>query len=73
MELVRRIIIFYCIREEIHSIKRSSLFIVMVVETLGIEELSHWNSFVHHMLGALWRIGGILSFYVRLSLCSLIS
>jgi hypothetical protein len=42
MELVRRIMIFYCMREETHSIKRSSLSIVMVVENLGIEELSPW-------------------------------
>jgi hypothetical protein len=42
MELVRRIIIFYCMREETHSIKRSSLSIVMVVGNLGIEELSPW-------------------------------
>jgi hypothetical protein len=40
-------------REETPSIKRSFLSIVMVVETLGIEELSPWTSFVHHMLGAL--------------------
>jgi hypothetical protein len=52
MELVRRIIIFYCMREETHSIKRSSLSIVMVVGILGIEELSPWTSFVLHMLGA---------------------
>jgi hypothetical protein len=45
-------------REETPSIKRSFLSIVMVVEILGIEELSPWTSFVHHMLGALmedWR------------------
>jgi len=38
--------------EETHSIKMSFLSIVMVVENLGIEELSPWTSFVHHMLGA---------------------
>jgi hypothetical protein len=42
MELVRRIIIFYCMKEETHSIKRSPLFIVMVVGNLGFEELSAW-------------------------------
>jgi hypothetical protein len=61
---------FYCMREETPSIKRSSLSIVMVVETLGIEELSPWASFIPHMLGSFWRIGGILSFIVSLSLCS---
>jgi hypothetical protein len=62
-------------REKTHSIKRSFLSIVLVVGTLGIEELSTWTSFVHqhYMLGALWRIRGIFSFYVRLSLCSLTS
>jgi hypothetical protein len=39
-------------REDIFSIKRSALSIVMVVRILGIEELFPWNSFVHHMLGA---------------------
>jgi hypothetical protein len=62
MELVNNI--FYCTREETPPIKRSFLSIVMVVESLGIEELSPWISFVHHMLGALWMIGGIISFFM---------
>jgi hypothetical protein len=65
--------IFYCMRENTHSIKRSFLSIVMVVDTLGIEELSPWTSIVYHMLGALWRIGGMFSFDVRLSLCTYIA
>jgi hypothetical protein len=52
MELVRRIKIFYCMREGTHSMKRSSLSTIMVVGILGIEELSPWTSFVHHMLVA---------------------
>jgi hypothetical protein len=43
-------------REETPSIKRSFLSIVMVVETLGIEELSPWTTFVHLMLGAYGRL-----------------
>jgi hypothetical protein len=62
--------IFYCMREQTHSKKRISLFIAMVVETFGIEEFSPWTSFVNH-IGALLRIGGIISFDVRLY-CSLI-
>jgi hypothetical protein len=48
--------IFYCKREETPSIKRSFLSILMVVETLGIEELSPWATFVHHMLGFYGRL-----------------
>jgi hypothetical protein len=62
MEFVSRKLVFNCMREETPSIKRSFLSIIMVVGTLGIEELSHWTSFVHHILGALWRIGAIISF-----------
>jgi hypothetical protein len=56
-------------REKFHSIKMSFLFIVMVVRTLGIVELSPWTSIVLHILGALWKIG-ITSFIVRLYDCN---
>jgi hypothetical protein len=51
------IIIFYSMREETHSINKSSLSIVMVGIWV-IDELLPWISFVHYILGAQWIIEG---------------
>jgi hypothetical protein len=51
MELVRRIIIFYYMREESHSLKRRSPHCNGCWD-FGFDELSPCISFVLHMLGA---------------------